>query len=84
MEVKVKHVHSVAHWTWDQEDDHCGICRVAFEGSCPDCRYPGDGCPLVTGACNHPFHMHCILKWVSQHSQRPLCPICRRDWQFKS
>lgn len=32
----------------DDEDDEdlCGICRVAFEGCCPDCKVPGEDCPL--------------------------------------
>lgn len=30
----------------EEEDDVCGICRQAFEGCCPDCRVPGDDCPL--------------------------------------
>lgn len=30
----------------DEEDDVCGICRVAFDGCCPECRVPGDDCPL--------------------------------------
>ena len=28
------------------EDDLCGICRVAFEACCPSCKMPGDDCPL--------------------------------------
>lgn len=28
------------------EDDVCGICRVQFDGTCPTCKFPGDGCPL--------------------------------------
>ncbi|CAE6526798.1 unnamed protein product [Rhizoctonia solani] len=58
MKVKVKHWHAVAHWKWDvgtevetqgddeEEEDVCGICRVAFEGCCPACKTPGDDCPL--------------------------------------
>lgn len=38
--------HGVASWTWDAHDDACGICRMAFDGCCPDCKNPGDGCPL--------------------------------------
>ncbi|KAA1080125.1 hypothetical protein PGTUg99_014552 [Puccinia graminis f. sp. tritici] len=36
----------------DDEDDEdlCGICRVAFEGCCPDCKVPGDDCPLSLSA----------------------------------
>jgi len=30
----------------DEDDDVCGICRVAFDGCCPDCKVPGDECPL--------------------------------------
>lgn len=30
----------------DEDDDVCGICRVAYDGCCPDCKTPGDGCPL--------------------------------------
>ena len=30
----------------DEEDDVCGICRVGYDGCCPDCKTPGDGCPL--------------------------------------
>jgi hypothetical protein len=57
MKVKVNHWHAVAHWKWDigadtteaeddEEEDVCGICRVAFEGCCPTCKTPGDDCPL--------------------------------------
>lgn len=27
-------------------EELCGICRVAFEGCCPECKRPGDDCPL--------------------------------------
>lgn len=89
MKVKILQWHAVASWTWDAQDETCGICRMAFDGCCPDCKFPGDDCPLVWGACNHSFHLHCILKWVnSQNSQtsqaQPHCPMCRREWQFKA
>lgn len=38
--------HAVASWTWDAQDETCGICRMAFDGCCPDCKFPGDDCPL--------------------------------------
>ncbi|KAH0995025.1 hypothetical protein GBA52_018889 [Prunus armeniaca] len=38
--------HAVASWTWDAQDETCGICRMAFDGCCPDCKLPGDVCPL--------------------------------------
>lgn len=38
----------VATWRWVANDDNCGICRMAFDGCCPDCKLPGDDCPLGT------------------------------------
>lgn len=38
--------HAVASWTWDAHDETCGICRMAFDGCCPDCKLPGDDYPL--------------------------------------
>nr|GMD89992.1 anaphase-promoting complex subunit 11 [Ipomoea batatas] len=75
--------HAVASWTWDAQDETCGICRMAFDGCCPDCKLPGDDCPLIWGACNHAFHLHCILKWVNSQTSQAHCPMCRREWQFK-
>uniref|UniRef100_A0A0E0CZE5 Anaphase-promoting complex subunit 11 RING-H2 finger domain-containing protein n=1 Tax=Oryza meridionalis TaxID=40149 RepID=A0A0E0CZE5_9ORYZ len=66
MKVKILQWHSVASWTWDAQDETCGICRMAFDGCCPDCKFPGDDCPLIWGSCNHAFHLHCILKWGRQ------------------
>ncbi|KAL4579510.1 hypothetical protein LXL04_015659 [Taraxacum kok-saghyz] len=75
--------HAVGSWTWDAHDETCGICRMAFDGCCPDCKLPGDDCPLIWGACNHAFHLHCILKWVNSQTPQAHCPMCRREWQFK-
>ncbi|UYV83884.1 K02A2.6-like [Cordylochernes scorpioides] len=36
----------VASWRWLANDENCGICRMPFDGCCPDCRTPGDDCPL--------------------------------------
>eukprot|EP00850_Spirogloea_muscicola_P012054 SM000077S21528 [mRNA] locus=s77:21584:22633:+ [translate_table: standard] len=83
MKVKILSWHAVAAWTWGAADDACGICRMAFDATCPDCHMPGDDCPLIWGACNHAFHLHCILKWVNSQSPRPHCPMCRREWSFR-
>jgi hypothetical protein len=33
--------------TDDEDDDEvCGICQSAFESTCPECKVPGDDCPL--------------------------------------
>ena len=32
----------------DDDDDVCGICQQAYESTCPECKVPGDDCPLST------------------------------------
>ncbi|KAK6350983.1 ubiquitin-protein ligase Anaphase Promoting Complex [Orbilia javanica] len=82
MKVKIKEWHAVATWRWDMpEDEVCGICRVDFDGCCPNCKYPGDDCPLIVGKCQHSFHLHCILSWINQESAKGLCPMCRQKFE---
>lgn len=83
MKVKVKSWTAVATWKWIANDDNCGICRMAFDGCCPDCKMPGDDCPIVWGQCSHVFHMHCILKWLNSQPIHQQCPMCRQEWKFK-
>ena len=83
MKVKIKSWTAVGTWQWVSNDDTCGICRMSFEACCPDCRTPGDDCPLVWGECTHCFHIHCIVKWLSSQPQQQQCPMCRQDWKFK-
>ncbi|BEI82599.1 hypothetical protein CcaverHIS002_0304670 [Cutaneotrichosporon cavernicola] len=65
----------------DDEDEECGICRLAFESCCPSCKMPGDDCPLIWGTCTHVFHMHCLLKWLDTDQSREQCPLDRRTWE---
>lgn len=30
----------------DDDEEVCGICQLAFEACCPECKVPGDDCPL--------------------------------------
>ena len=58
MKGRINRWHAIANWLWDTgtrgenedgedgEGDVCGICRVPFEGCCPQCKLPGDDCPL--------------------------------------
>ncbi len=53
MKVHIKSWMATAHWRWkvgdgdtNDDDDVCGICRIAFDGCCPECKVPGDDCPL--------------------------------------
>ena len=34
----------------EDEDDVCGICQAPYDGTCPDCKVPGDDCPLSASA----------------------------------
>lgn len=88
MQVKIKQWHAVATWHWNTQngsnDELCGICRVPFDGTCPNCKYPGDTCPLILGnTCSHNFHLHCILKWLEQSNSKGLCPMCRQIFTAK-
>ncbi|KAI8806622.1 anaphase-promoting complex subunit 11 [Cladochytrium replicatum] len=81
MKVKIKSWNAVAQWKWDlKNDDVCGICRNAFDDCCPECKVPGDDCPIITGKCTHVFHMHCLFKWISSESSRNQCPLDRQEW----
>mgnify|MGYP003365762067 CR=1 FL=1 len=64
-------------------DDVCGICRVSYNGVCPNCKMPGKSCPLVVGTCNHNFHYHCIYRWLDTVNSKGLCPMCRQEFILK-
>ena len=51
MKVRIKSWMAVAVWKWIANDTDCGICRLPFDGCCPDCRVPGDDCPLGKDVC---------------------------------
>lgn len=57
LRVRIQRFHAVAKWTWNANDDVCGICQSAFEGVAPGVKYPGDECPVVWGKCGHAFHL---------------------------
>jgi anaphase-promoting complex subunit 11 len=82
LKVRLKRFHGVAAWSWNANDDVCGICQSAFEGTAPGVKYPGEDCPVVWGKCGHAFHLQCVSKWLSQSSSKNSCPICRQEWEF--
>jgi len=73
----------VASWRWTvaEADEVCGICRSAFEACCPSCRFAGDECPPLVGACKHAYHLHCINAWLTAKDKEQVCPLCRRPWE---
>lgn len=82
LRVNVERFHGVAAWSWNANDELCGICQSAFEGTAPGVKYPGEDCPVVWGKCGHAFHLQCVSKWLSQPSSKNSCPICRQEWEF--
>lgn len=95
MKVKIRLWQGVSTWHWQlhgenelrdqtqEADELCGICRVAFDGTCPNCLIPGDKCPVVLGqGCQHNFHLHCIHKWLEQKASKGLCPMCRQIFTY--
>ncbi|CDO94867.1 unnamed protein product [Kluyveromyces dobzhanskii CBS 2104] len=68
----------------DEDEEVCGICRNRYDATCPSCEYPGSGCPIVLGLCNHNFHVHCIKQWLSTETSRGLCPLCRQGFQLRT
>lgn len=88
MRVEIVEWHAVSTWHWELghelSDELCGICRVSFDGTCPNCKYPGDDCPIILGdTCTHNFHLHCILQWLEQDGSKGLCPMCRQVFSYK-
>ena len=82
IKVRIRRFHGVAQWSWNANDDVCGICQAAFEGTAPGVKYPGEDCPVVWGRCQHAFHLQCVSKWLQQASSKQSCPICRQPWEF--
>lgn len=81
MKITINSITPVYTWHWSVPDDElCGICRISFDGTCSDCLYPGDTCPLTIGTCAHAFHFHCIEQWLKQPASRGLCPMCRQTF----
>lgn len=37
--MKIRQWNGVASWLWVANDENCGICRMAFNGCCPECEY---------------------------------------------
>ena len=85
LKLRIKRFHAVARWSWNVNDEVCGICQTAFEGTSTNVKYPGEDCPVVFGKCGHAFHLQCVSQWLStsaSSNKQQSCPICRQDWVF--
>lgn len=62
MKVTIDRWNAVSTWHWNHgQDEVCGICRVAFDGTCPTCKYPGDDCPLSTCSALINFYIYICI-----------------------
>ena len=80
--VKVKVWHAVADWGFDIENDNCAICKNSIQIPCISCEAEpreNETCTPATGVCNHSYHFHCVTKWVTNHTN---CPLCNMEWEF--
>ncbi|KAH9584292.1 zinc finger protein [Trypanosoma melophagium] len=71
------------HRQQQQQQQHYGVSNNLSSGVGNSNNNSNSGgvtgdCLLVWGVCNHVFHSHCVSRWVRQ---RPVCPICRREWE---
>ena len=85
LKIRIKRYHAVARWSWNVNDEVCGICQAAFEGTSPNVKYPGEDCPVVFGKCGHAFHLQCVSQWLTtsaSSNKQQSCPICRAEWVF--
>jgi hypothetical protein len=78
LRVRLKRFHGVAKWTWNANDDVCGICHSAFEGVAPGVKYPGDECPVVWGKCGKFIYFVFRLIGVPSHVKSS---VLTRDFQ---
>lgn len=69
MKIKLIKWRQCSVWSWNIDSEVCTICRQSFDQCCSDCKFGGDDCPPVFGECNHPYHIHCILKWLKAQPQ---------------
>lgn len=54
--------------SWRKPKDECCICLEHYS--------PGETiCVPVTKECNHVFHEECIVEWLKNHTECPLCRI---------
>ncbi|AAS52700.1 AER016Cp [Eremothecium gossypii ATCC 10895] len=98
MQLQINNIQCVASWYWDvpkelkrdspvyedeDEEDVCGICRGSYNGTCPNCKLPGETCPLIVGSCHHNFHVHCIYQWLNTSTSKGLCPMCRQAFSLR-
>ena len=76
---------AVAVWSWSSQIENCSICKQLLTEMCLVCgennASDAEACQPVWGTCTHPFHEHCIKKWLEGSNT---CPLCARKWEVKA
>ena len=61
--------------------NQCAICQNKLVEACIACLAVDiKVCIAVEGKCGHPYHLHCIERWLKQ---RKVCPLDNRVWHFE-
>lgn len=79
---ELKKWNAVAIWSWLTEIENCAICKIHLINNCPICQNKEGNieCNPVWGICDHPYHIHCIERWLES---KETCPLCQGKWQVK-
>ncbi len=80
----LKQWNAVAVWSWNTNIENCAICKQFLSEPCLMCagmpNIDMKNCQPIWSQCDHPFHDHCIKKWLNNNKT---CPLCARDWIAK-
>jgi hypothetical protein len=78
---KIKSVKLINSNCYDLDKNiDCTICRCNLNFNSLHSNNKGEDSIIVTGACGHSFHNECIIPWVKN---QPNCPICSSQWLSK-
>ena len=69
----------VAAYSYNVQNDLCGICRKNLMEPSGTQRTNGDT-HSTQGECGHAFHTKCINKWLQPTGGEGVCPTCRTNW----
>jgi anaphase-promoting complex subunit 11 len=69
---KIEKINIIASWDWNTNDHNCSICCLSL--------FDNDKSKIVSGTCNHVFHLECISEWLSKKNK---CPNCNCNWKYK-
>lgn len=83
--ITLKECTFVGVWEYDLQHTKCSICQINLQLPCAHCTEKDQsgeiGCHISLGKCGHPFHEHCINKWLQDSNS---CPLDKVMFGFES